>query len=139
MFLRNLFFYSLSCLLVKTLKIKLIMKQQFGVSKKMETMITVGAYTYHLVEYAYVTAIQRDLVGYSKSPDIKFAGEIIKEIGDEWLTALTPVKRDPLGDTFLMEGIEGEANLTRHELLQQLEEEKWLESRRVKRGWQTFS
>jgi hypothetical protein len=84
----------------------------------METTITVGAYTYHLVEYAYVTASQRDLVGYSKSPDIKFAGEIIKEIGDdcEWLTALTPVKRDPLGDTFLMEGIEGEANLTRHEL-----------------------
>ena len=107
----------------------------------METTITVGAYTYHLVEYAYVTASQRDLVGYSKSPDIKFAGEIIKEIGDdcEWLTALTPVKRDPLGDTFLMEGIEGEVNLTRHELLQQLKEEEWLKSRRVKSGWQTFS
>ena len=83
----------------------------------METTITVGAYTYHLVEYAYVTASQGDLVGYSKSPDIKFAGEI-KEIGDdcEWLTAPIPVKHAPLGDTFLMEGIEGEANLTRHEL-----------------------
>ena len=107
----------------------------------METTITVGAYTYHLVEYAYVTASQGDLVGYSKSPDIKFAGEI-KEIGDdcEWLTAPIPVKHAPLGDTFLMEGIEGEANLTtRHELLQQLKEEEWLESRRVKPGWQTFS
>lgn len=105
----------------------------------METMITVGAYTYHLVEYAYVTASQGDLVGYSKSPDIKFAGEI-KEIGDdcEWLTALTPVKRAPLGDTFLMEGIEGEASLTRHDLIKQLEEEEWLESRRVKPGWQPF-
>ena len=106
----------------------------------METMIVDG-YTYHLVRYAYVTVSQRDLVGYSKSPDIKFAGEIIKEIGDdcEWLTVSTSIERAPLGDTFMMEGIEGEANLTRHELLQQLEEEKWLESRRVKRGWQTFS
>jgi hypothetical protein len=117
------------------------MKQQFGVNKIMETTITVGAYTYHLVEYAYVTASQRDLVGYSKSPDIKFAGEIIKEIGDdcEWLTVSTPIERAPLGDTFVMEGIEGEANLTRHELLQQLEEEKWLSSHRVKPGWQPFS
>ena len=104
----------------------------------METRITVGAYTYHLVEYAYVTASQGDLVGYSKSPDVKFAGEL-KEIGDcEWLTPLTAIERAPLGDTFAMEGDEGEANLTRHELLKQLEEEEWLESRRsIKPGWQT--
>ena len=101
----------------------------------METTMVVGAYTYHLVEYAYVTASQGDLVGYSKSPDVKFAGEI-KEIGDdcEWLTPLTPVQRAPLGDTFAMEGYEGEVYDTRHELLKQLEEEEWLESRRVKPG-----
>ena len=126
----------MSCLLVKTLKIKLIMKQQFGVSKKMETMI-VDKCIYRLVEYAYVTVSQGDLVGYSKSPDVKFAGEI-KEIGDcEWLTAPTPVKRAPLGDTFLMEG--GEDEYSRHQLMIQLEEEKLLSSHRVKPGWQTFS
>ena len=69
-----------------------------------------------MVEYAYVTVDGENYIGRHKSPDLKFAGEL-KEIGDcEWLTALTPVKRAPLGDTFLMEGIEGEANLTRHEL-----------------------
>lgn len=98
----------------------------------------VDGYAYHLAEYAYVTVGGENYIGRHKSPDVKFAGEI-KEIGDcEWLTALTPVKRAPLGDTFLMEGIEGEANLTRHELLQQLEEEKWLSSHRVKSGWQPF-
>ena len=106
----------------------------------METMIVDG-YTYHLVRYAYVTVSSKDYVGSSSSPDLKIAGELLnKEIGDcEWLTPSTPIERAPLGDTFMMEGIEGEANLTRHELLQQLEEEKWLESRRVKSGWQTFS
>ena len=114
------------------------MKQQFGVSKKMETMI-VDKYTYRLVEYAYVTVSSKDYVGRHKSPDLKIAGELI---GDdcEWLTPLTPIEHAPLGDTFMMEGIEGEANLTtRHELLQQLKEEEWLKSRRVKPGWQTFS
>ena len=104
----------------------------------METRMTVGAYIYHLVEYAYVTVDGENYIGRHKSPDLKFAGEL-KEIGDcEWLTALTPVKRAPLGDTFLMEGIEGEISLPRHELLKQLEEEEWLESRRVKPGWQPF-
>ena len=107
----------------------------------METTITVGAYTYQVVEYAYVTVSSKDYVGRHKSPDLKIAGELNKEIGDcEWLTPLTPIEHAPLGDTFLMEGLEGEANLTtRHELLQQLKEEEWLESRRVKSGWQTFS
>jgi hypothetical protein len=116
------------------------MKQQFGVSKKMETMI-VDKCIYRLVEYAYVTVSSKDYVGRHKSPDLKIAGELNKEIGDDckWLTPSTPIERAPLGDTFMMEGIEGEANLTRHELLQQLEEEKWLKSRRVKSGWQTFS
>ena len=113
------------------------MKQQFGVSKIMETMIVDG-YTYHLVRYAYVTVSSKDYVGSSSSPDLKIAGELI---GDdcEWLTPSTSIERAPLGDTFVMEGIEGEANLTRHELLQQLEEEKWLSSHRVKPGWQPFS
>jgi len=104
----------------------------------MQTMMIVDGYTYHLSEYAYATN-QGDLVGYSKSPDIKLAGEI-KEIPDdcEWLTPLTPVKRAPLGDTFLMEGVEGEAAITRADLEKELEEEKWLESRRVKPGWQPF-
>ena len=106
----------------------------------METMIVDG-YTYHLVRYAYVTVSSKDYVGSSSSPDLKIAGELNKEIGDdcEWLTPSTSIERAPLGDTFMMEGIEGEANLTRHELLQQLEEEEWLKSRRVKSGWQTFS
>ena len=105
----------------------------------METMIVDG-YTYHLVRYAYVTVSSKDYVGSSSSPDLKIAGELNKEIGDdcEWLTPLTPIEHAPLGDTFVMEGIEGEANLTRHELLKQLEEEEWLESRRVKPGWQPF-
>jgi hypothetical protein len=105
------------------------MKQQFGVSKKMETMI-VDKCIYRLVEYAYVTVSSKDYVGRHKSPDLKIAGELNKEIGDdcEWLTPSTPIERAPLGDTFMMEGIEGEANLTRHELLQQLEEEKWLKA-----------
>ena len=113
------------------------MKQQFGVSKKMETMI-VDKCIYRLVEYAYVTVSSKDYVGRHKSGDLKIAGELI---GDycEWLTPSTPIERAPLGYTFVMEGIEGEANLTLHELLQQLEEEKWLSSHRVKPGWQTFS
>ena len=58
------------------------MKQQFGVSKKMETMI-VDKYTYCLVEYAYVTVSSKDYVGRHKSPDLKIAGELLnKEIGD---------------------------------------------------------
>jgi hypothetical protein len=105
----------------------------------MQTTMTVGEYTYHLSEYAYTTH-QGDLVGYSKSPDKHLAGEI-KEIGDDydWLTPLTPVKRSPLGDTFVMEGVEGEAAITRADLEKELEEEKWLESRRVKPGWQPFT
>jgi hypothetical protein len=104
----------------------------------MQTTMTVDGYNYTLVEYAYTTN-QGDLVGYSKSPDIKFAGEI-KEIPDdhEWLTPLTAIERAPLGDTFLMEGVEGEAAITRADLEKELEEEKWLESRRVKPGWQPF-
>jgi hypothetical protein len=80
------------------------------------------------------------LVGYSKSPDIKLAGEI-KEIPDdcEWLTPLTPVKRAPLGDTFILEGFTGEADYTRHQLEEQLKDFNWLESRRVKPGWQPFT
>jgi hypothetical protein len=100
--------------------------------------MTVDGYNYTLVEYAYTTN-QGDLVGYSKSPNIRLAGEI-KKIGDDydWLTPLTPVKRAPLGDTFVMEGVEGEAAITRADLEKELEEEKWLESRRVKPGWQPF-
>lgn len=91
--------------------------------------MTVGEYTYHLSEYAYTTN-QGDLVGYSKSPDKHLAGEI-KEIPDhEWLTPLTAIERAPLGDTFVMEGVEGEAAITRADLEKELEEEKWLESRR---------
>jgi hypothetical protein len=104
----------------------------------METTITVDGYNYTLVEYAYTTN-QGDLVGYSKSPDIKLAGEI-KEIGDDydWLTPLTPVKRAPLGDTFVMEG--GVDTYSRH-FLEQLkeEEEESLKSRNVKPGWQQFA
>jgi hypothetical protein len=105
----------------------------------MQTTMTVDGYNYTLVEYAYTTN-QGDLVGYSKSPDKRLAGEI-KEIGDdhEWLTPLTPIERAPLGDTFLMEGVEGEAAITRADLEKELEEEKWLESRRVKPGWQPFT
>ena len=104
----------------------------------MQTTMIVDGYCYNLVEYAYTTN-QGDLVGYSKSPDIKFAGEI-KEIPDdhEWLTPLTAIERAPLGDTFLMEGVEGEAAITRADLEKELEEEKWLKSRRVKPGWQPF-
>ena len=98
--------------------------------------MTVDGYNYTLVEYAYTTN-QGDLVGYSKFPDKRLAGEI-KEIGDdhEWLTPLTPIERAPLGDTFVMEGVEGEGAITRADLEKELEEEKWLESRRVKPGWQ---
>lgn len=96
----------------------------------METMIVDG-YNYNLVEYAYVTVSQGDLVGYSKSPDIKLAGEI-QEIPDdcEWLTPLTPVKRAPLGDTFILEGFTGEADYSRHQLEEQLADLKWLSRRR---------
>lgn len=106
----------------------------------METKMTVGAYTYHLVEYAYVTVSNKDYIGRHKSPDLKFAGELKEVTPDcEWLTPLTAIERAPLGDTFLMEGIEGEANLTRHELLKQLEEEEELEKyRQIKPGWQPF-
>jgi hypothetical protein len=105
----------------------------------MQTTMTVDGYNYTLVEYAYTTN-QGDLVGYSKSPDKRLAGEI-KEIGDdhEWLTPLTPIERAPLGDTFVMEGVEGEGAITRADLEKELEEEKWLESRRVKPGWQPFT
>ncbi len=97
----------------------------------METTMTVDGYNYNLVEYAYVTVSQGDLVGYSKSPDIKLAGEI-REIPDdcEWLTPLTPVKRAPLGDTFILEGFTGEADYSRHQLEEQLKDLKWLSSRR---------
>jgi len=104
----------------------------------MQTTMTVDGYNYTLVEYAYTTN-QGDLVGYSKSPDIKLAGEI-KEIGDdyEWLTPLTPIERAPLGDTFLMEG--GVDTYSRH-FLEQLkeEEEESLYWRNVKPGWQQFA
>lgn len=100
--------------------------------------MTVDGYNYTLVEYAYTTN-QGDLVGYSKSPDIRLAGEI-KEIPDdhEWLTPLTPVKRAPLDDTFVMEG--GVDTYSRH-FLEQLkeEEEESLKSRNVKPGWQQFA
>jgi hypothetical protein len=94
------------------------------------TTMTVDGYNYTLVEYAYVTN-QGDLVGYSKFPDKRLAGEI-KEIGDDydWLTPLTPINRAPLGDTFLMEGVEGEAAITRADLEKELADVKWLESRR---------
>ena len=92
----------------------------------METTITVGAYTYHLVEYAYVTASSKDYVGRHKSPDLKIAGELNKEIAIdcEWLTPLTPIEHAPLGDTFVMEGYEDE--YSRHQLEEQLKEEEWL-------------
>lgn len=97
----------------------------------------VDGYCYNLVEYAYTTN-QGDLVGYSKSPDIKIAGEI-KEIPDdcEWCQPLTPVKRAPLGDTFVME--DGVDTYSRHFLEQQLKEEENLKSRKVKPGWQPFT
>jgi hypothetical protein len=103
----------------------------------METILVVDGYTYHLISYAYVTVSNKDYIGQHKSPSLKFAGEI-KEIPDdhEWLTPLTAIERAPLGDTFLMEGVEGEAAITRADLEKELEEEKWLESRRVKPGWQ---
>lgn len=100
--------------------------------------MTVDGYNYTLVEYAYVT-IGGDLVGYSKSPDIKLAGEI-KEIPDdhEWLTPLTPIERAPLGDTFVMEN--GVDTYSRHFLEEQLkEEEENLKRRRIKPGWQPFT
>jgi hypothetical protein len=104
----------------------------------METTMIVDGYTYHLVEYAYTTN-QGDLVGYSKSPDIRLAGEI-KEIPDdcEWLTPLTPVKRALLGDTFVME--DGVDTYSRHFLEEQLkEEEESLKRCKVKPGWQPFT
>ena len=106
--------------------------------QNMETM-TIDNYTYILVEYAYSTN-QGDLVGYSKSPDIKLAGEI-KEIPNdcEWLTPLTPVERAPLGDTFVMEDGDGDT-YSRYFLEQQLkEEEENLKIRKVKPGWQPFT
>lgn len=105
----------------------------------METMIVDG-YTYNLAEYAYVTVSNKDYIGRHKSPDLKFAGEVL-EIPEnhEWLTPLTTIERAPLGDTFLMEGEEGEASLTRADLEKELEEQRWLESRRVKPGWQPFN
>jgi len=106
----------------------------------METTMTVDGYNYTLVEYAYTTN-QGDLVGYSKSPDIRLAGEI-KEIPDdcEWLTPLTPVKRAPLGDTFVMEDGDGADTYSRHFLEEQLkEEEESLKRCRVKPGWQPFT
>jgi hypothetical protein len=103
----------------------------------METTMIVDGYRYNLVEYAYTTN-QGDLVGYSKSPDIRLAGEI-KEIPDdhEWLTPVTPVKRAPLGDTFVME--DGVDTYSRHFLDQQLKEEEENQIRRVKPGWQPFT
>jgi hypothetical protein len=104
----------------------------------MQTTMTVDGYNYTLVEYAYTTN-QGDLVGYSKFPDKRLAGEI-KEIGadHEWLTLLTPIERAPLGDTFVMEG--GVDTYSRH-FLEQLkeEEEESLKSRNVKPGWQQFA
>ena len=106
----------------------------------METTMTVDGYNYNLVEYAYVTVSGKDYIGRHKSPDLKIAGEVLEIPEDhEWLTPLTPIERAPIGDTFLMEGEEGEASLTRADLQKQLEEEEWLESRRVKPGWQTFT
>lgn len=104
----------------------------------MKTTITVDGYTYHLVKYAYVTVGNRDYIGSSSSPDLKFAGEVLEVPEDhEWLTPLTPIERAPLGDTFVMEG--GKDEYSRHYLEEQLKEEQWLESRRVKPGWQTFA
>jgi hypothetical protein len=59
------------------------------------------------------------LVGYSKFPDKRLAGEI-KEIGadHEWLTPLTPIERAPLGDTFVMEG--GVDTYSRQQLKEEL-------------------
>jgi hypothetical protein len=84
----------------------------------MQTTITVDGYNYTLVEYAYTTN-QGDLVGYSKFPDKRLAGEI-KEIGadHEWLTPLTPIERAPLGDTFVMEG--GVDTYSRQQLKEEL-------------------
>ena len=105
----------------------------------METILVVDGYTYHLISYAYVTVSNKDYIGQHKSPSLKFAGELRKVDHDhEWLTPLTPIERAPLGDIFLMEGVEGEAAITRADLEKELEEEKWLESRRVKPGWQPF-
>lgn len=104
----------------------------------METTITVNGYTYNLAEYAYVTVSNRDYIGSSSSPDLKFAGEVLEVPQDhEWLTPLTAIERAPLGDTFTMEG--GTDTYSRHFLEEQLKEQKDLESRRVKPGWQTFS
>jgi hypothetical protein len=101
----------------------------------MQTTMTVDGYNYTLVEYAYTTN-QGDLVGYSKFPDKRLAGEI-KEIGadHEWLTPLTPIERAPLGDTFVMEG--GVDTYSRQQLKE--EEEESLKSRNVKPGWQQFA
>jgi hypothetical protein len=97
----------------------------------METILVVDGYTYHLISYAYVTVSNKDYIGQHKSPSLKFAGELRKVDHDhEWLTPLTPIERAPLGDIFLMEGVEGEAAITRADLEKELEEEKWLESRR---------
>lgn len=103
----------------------------------METTIIVGGYTYHLSEYAYVTVSGKDYIGRHKSPSLKFAGEL-KKIDDdhEWLTPLTAIERAPVGDTFTMEG--GTDTYSRHFLEEQLKEQKDLESRRVKPGWQPF-
>ena len=102
----------------------------------METII-VGDYTYHLIKYAYVTASNRDYIGSSSSPDLKFAGEVLELPQDhEWLTPSTPIERAPLGDTFTMEG--GTDTYSRHFLEEQIKEQKDLESRRVKPGWQKF-
>jgi hypothetical protein len=104
----------------------------------MQTTMIVDGYRYNLIEYAYTTN-QGDLVGYSKSTDICLAGEI-KEIPDdcEWCQPLTPVKRAPLGDTFVME--DGVDTYSRHFLEEQLkEEEESLKRCKVKPGWQPFT
>lgn len=104
----------------------------------MEITMIVDGYAYHLVEYAYVTVSNRDYIGSSSSPDLKFAGEVLEVPQDhEWLSPSTPIERAPVGDTFTMEG--GTDTYSRHFLEEQLKEQKWLESRKVKPGWQTFS
>ena len=104
----------------------------------METTMVVDGYAYHLVEYAYVTVSNKDYIGRHKSATLKFAGELKEITSDcEWLTPSTPIERAPLGDTFTMEG--GTDTYSRHFLEEQIKEEKWLESRRVKPGWQTFT
>lgn len=103
----------------------------------MET-ITVDGYTYQLVEYAYVTVGNKDYIGSSSSSHLKFAGEVLEVPDDhEWLTPLTSIERAPLGDTFVMEC--GTDTYSRHFLEEKLKEEEWLESRRVKPGWQPFT